>query len=81
VLYSFRLQHAILGLPLLFGDCIDQRQIVGDIDGAPDPIELTARHRELAPDVYDDDPPDQSDNDEKTRHHRGQARRLIRIDR
>ncbi len=81
VLHGLRLQDAIFGFTLLLGDGVDQREIVGDVDGTPHPFQLAARRHELAQHVHGDDPPDQSDDDEQTRHHRGQARRLIRIDR
>ena len=80
VLHRFRLRDAIVGLALLLGDGIDQREIIGT-STARRTRSSSRRGEQLADDVRDDDPPDQSDDDEQTRHHRGQARRLIRTDR
>ena len=81
VLHRLRLQHAILGVALPVGDRVDQREIVGHVDRAPDPRQLAAGEDQLACDEHDDDPPDQTDDDEKRRHDRGRAGRFIRIDR
>ncbi len=44
VLHRLRLQHAVFGFPVLLRDRVDQREIVGNVDGA-------AHLRELAPGI------------------------------
>ena len=65
---------------MLFGDGVDQRNVHWNVDGTPDPGQLAPRRHERTRNNHDDHPPDQTEDDEESRHDRGQASRFIRID-
>ena len=81
VLHRLRLHHPIVRLAPDFGDRVDEREVVGNVDRAPDPAQLAPGVDELAGNEHNDDPPDQTDDDEQRRHDRSRAGRIIRIDR
>ncbi len=80
VLDRLRLQHAVFRFPVLLGDRVDQREIVGDVDGAADQREVPPGVHQFPHNDDQTDPPDQTDDGDECRHDRGPVRRFIRID-
>ena len=80
VLHRLRLQHPLLGFASLLGDRVDQRELVGHVDGAPDPGELAPAAR-AAPARRTPRRPTRPDRRRRGAPSRSRpASRLIRID-